>query len=485
MGNCLHQKVPRSSRSNSSFNSSELQDIELNDMFNRLRRDSFGEFNPDSQPRPHADTQNSVSDNNHDSSSISSHYSVEGLIRFIDIVEPLADADSESENDENVDDLEISFEDDISDTGDKRVYFDENSCEICVSEYDEDVHKPIILPCGHVLCLHCVRKIFKRNKLQYVECPLDRKTHLVKNRQLDEASLNTALISENVSDYTVSLPFTDDESDMVPPPFAMDENNYSDRYSGSIRLEEAFNLDPIPQDIPSDIIGTSNENMIENSGSLNTRPNLEKMPQACGPRMYRIAPNEMLITTRPFPPFPPRNVEEDLNNYHEMSDEQYLQDSAIVSGSVPCAPPRPHPNSNIQQHVLHDRMPIVRNAENPGDIDDEQSSIINGSEEDNTHINIENRYEDTEVAMAIPSNQHLRQDRARSGNPRRLPRTELSEPRFNYGIRRSRDLFTSHNDYNNRDTQNEAGYYIYTGNQLRSMGYHPINMNEKTSELHQ
>jgi len=47
------------------------------------------------------------------------------------------------------------------------------TCEICYLNYNETENKPMSLPCGHSICLECLKK-FERND-KTLKCPFDNK----------------------------------------------------------------------------------------------------------------------------------------------------------------------------------------------------------------------------------------------------------------------------------------------------------------------
>ena len=47
-------------------------------------------------------------------------------------------------------------------------------CNICYTIYDENVHAPRMLQCGHTLCNDCIGKIADRNRLE-ISCPFCKK----------------------------------------------------------------------------------------------------------------------------------------------------------------------------------------------------------------------------------------------------------------------------------------------------------------------
>jgi len=54
------------------------------------------------------------------------------------------------------------------------MYFEEISCPICYSEFDDVEHIPRVIPsCGHTLCLNCLRIILQNDETK--KCPLDQK----------------------------------------------------------------------------------------------------------------------------------------------------------------------------------------------------------------------------------------------------------------------------------------------------------------------
>ena len=50
-------------------------------------------------------------------------------------------------------------------------------CSICFNYYDNEEHKPLSLPCGHVYCMECLQKMFSQGSNF---CPADKIQHCVK-----------------------------------------------------------------------------------------------------------------------------------------------------------------------------------------------------------------------------------------------------------------------------------------------------------------
>jgi len=57
-------------------------------------------------------------------------------------------------------------------------------CSICCEVFNEDDHRPLVLPCGHTLCKECINTIISGLWNPTVECPICRKTHSVATSQL-------------------------------------------------------------------------------------------------------------------------------------------------------------------------------------------------------------------------------------------------------------------------------------------------------------
>lgn len=54
-------------------------------------------------------------------------------------------------------------------------------CGICLEQFNESKRKPVVLPCGHTICIPCISLMAKDNS---VECPFDHKKHEVKIEDL-------------------------------------------------------------------------------------------------------------------------------------------------------------------------------------------------------------------------------------------------------------------------------------------------------------
>lgn len=174
----------------------------------RIRRDSFGDvYHTSRAPSGNLNTEqstianNSVDindmesvysetdsnsrDSNHDETAITQNIAAfEINFQLNDQADEMvitSDGESESESgeEEDVDDnLNISFEEEINYNRD--VYIDGDTCSICAYKYDNGDHMPQILPCGHTLCMFCIREISRRYKYRYMICPLDRNRHDIK-----------------------------------------------------------------------------------------------------------------------------------------------------------------------------------------------------------------------------------------------------------------------------------------------------------------
>lgn len=71
------------------------------------------------------------------------------------------------------------------------VYIDSDVCLICLEQYDDGERKPIILPCGHILCTACVRIMAHKRRYKSIKCPVDREKHII--RQTSIPGINAIL----------------------------------------------------------------------------------------------------------------------------------------------------------------------------------------------------------------------------------------------------------------------------------------------------
>lgn len=78
---------------------------------------------------------------------------------------------------------DISLELESSESEPDRVYIDGDTCGICANNFDNYQYRPWILPCGHLTCYYCVRKLARKNNFKMFECPLDRKVHKCKRNR--------------------------------------------------------------------------------------------------------------------------------------------------------------------------------------------------------------------------------------------------------------------------------------------------------------
>ena len=63
----------------------------------------------------------------------------------------------------------------------EQIYIGDDSCVICLEQYNENNHHTVVLPCGHILCLQCTTTLARNKRYSYVECPSDRLEHKIKD----------------------------------------------------------------------------------------------------------------------------------------------------------------------------------------------------------------------------------------------------------------------------------------------------------------
>ena len=63
----------------------------------------------------------------------------------------------------------------------ENVYIDSEVCVVCLENYDDTQHNPVILPCGHMFCVICITIMAKKHKFKFIRCPVDRGKHEIKN----------------------------------------------------------------------------------------------------------------------------------------------------------------------------------------------------------------------------------------------------------------------------------------------------------------
>lgn len=78
--------------------------------------------------------------------------------------------------------------DNLEEIGTISVYEDEN-CIICVEHFDEKDHRPVLLPCGHMLCFTCITELDRKKDDQCIVCPTDRQAHFITSFQLKEKEI--------------------------------------------------------------------------------------------------------------------------------------------------------------------------------------------------------------------------------------------------------------------------------------------------------
>lgn len=71
------------------------------------------------------------------------------------------------------------------------VYIDSDVCLICLDQYDDEERKPIILPCGHILCTACVRIMAQKRGYKSIKCPVDREKHDFRQASIPEENDET------------------------------------------------------------------------------------------------------------------------------------------------------------------------------------------------------------------------------------------------------------------------------------------------------
>ncbi|XP_063429834.1 uncharacterized protein LOC134712323 isoform X2 [Mytilus trossulus] len=83
------------------------------------------------------------------------------------------------------------------------VYIDSDVCLICLEQYDDEERKPIILPCGHILCTACVRIMAHKRRYKSIKCPVDREKHDI--RQTEESDETySATTTSAVNNFQIS-----------------------------------------------------------------------------------------------------------------------------------------------------------------------------------------------------------------------------------------------------------------------------------------
>lgn len=91
-----------------------------------------------------------------------------------------SDIDSENENRSVPNTPDLSFEGGSVVSKLEHIYVGDETCAICSFGYDNDEHFPKILPCGHTICYYCIKQIARKNRFRFLDCPLDRKRHTLK-----------------------------------------------------------------------------------------------------------------------------------------------------------------------------------------------------------------------------------------------------------------------------------------------------------------
>lgn len=62
----------------------------------------------------------------------------------------------------------------------------------------EEGHRPYMLPCGHTICLRCLRillaKSVRQSDKKVVQCPFDKSTHEIKHSLEKDLPINYSII---------------------------------------------------------------------------------------------------------------------------------------------------------------------------------------------------------------------------------------------------------------------------------------------------
>ena len=105
----------------------------------------------------------------------------------------------------SVDDMDllsyVSFD---REQGGDKIYMDDENCVICAEYFDDNDHRPVLLPCGHMFCLQCITALAFKRHYRCIECPIDRLTHHITRfriKEQDNARLTNTTIIENKIEF--------------------------------------------------------------------------------------------------------------------------------------------------------------------------------------------------------------------------------------------------------------------------------------------
>ncbi|CAL4110113.1 unnamed protein product, partial [Meganyctiphanes norvegica] len=68
-------------------------------------------------------------------------------------------------------------------------------CCVCFEGYNEEHHRPLVLPCGYTLCKACV------NSVAVIRCPICRKNHTIKREELSTNYVVIELLRASGNNY--------------------------------------------------------------------------------------------------------------------------------------------------------------------------------------------------------------------------------------------------------------------------------------------
>lgn len=139
-------------------------------------------------------------------------------------------------------------------------------CAVCLERFNTNIHKPMVLQCGHTFCITCIHNIYARTR---PECPIDR------------AQL-TQPISEVRINYTVQDIISSFSSFSISNPVSQPTQNPPSIIYPSVPSFIPENFNSINTDPAHDIVKCpNNHNLIEISENTSNFTNRIKLKVIC------------------------------------------------------------------------------------------------------------------------------------------------------------------------------------------------------------
>jgi hypothetical protein len=71
-------------------------------------------------------------------------------------------------------------------------------CKMCEGKFNQDIKKPMVLPCNHTFCNQCLESTWDKNN--YIRCPVDNKKCLLHKDKIQTNQFMLNLISGKVKE---------------------------------------------------------------------------------------------------------------------------------------------------------------------------------------------------------------------------------------------------------------------------------------------